>query len=162
MDETEVRITLRLPTSLRHRLARASVANNRSMNGEIVARLDWSFAAHPYAHLIRGLVELQEDLLTNTLELVLDDSVISELRLIAERRGMSVEGVVSKLIEGAIRNLDEKTALGEQIERVILATVADDRVRRQIDERRSRIDSEIASTANADNVKNDAPAKRKE
>lgn len=42
-DESEVRITLRLPASLRNRLAKASLANNRSMNGEIVERLDWSF-----------------------------------------------------------------------------------------------------------------------
>lgn len=39
-DQGEVRITLRLPSSLRDRLSAAADGNSRSMNGEIVARLD--------------------------------------------------------------------------------------------------------------------------
>src|SRR5690606_1276650 len=40
----EVRITLRLPGSLRDRLLEAADKNSRSMNGEIVARLEDSFS----------------------------------------------------------------------------------------------------------------------
>ncbi|TIU74217.1 MAG: Arc family DNA-binding protein [Mesorhizobium sp.] len=39
-DTTETRITLRLPTVLRDRLIEAARASSRSMNGEIVFRLD--------------------------------------------------------------------------------------------------------------------------
>lgn len=39
-DTTEARITLRLPTVLRDRLLKAAEQTNRSMNGEIVFRLD--------------------------------------------------------------------------------------------------------------------------
>lgn len=39
-DATEARITLRLPTVLRDRLLEAAAETNRSMNGEIVFRLD--------------------------------------------------------------------------------------------------------------------------
>lgn len=43
MSDTEVRITLRLPEKLRDRLQTASNLNNRSMNGEIVERLQYTF-----------------------------------------------------------------------------------------------------------------------
>ncbi|MER8979280.1 Arc family DNA-binding protein [Mesorhizobium sp. M0870] len=39
-DTTEARITLRLPTVLRDKLLKAAEESNRSMNGEIVFRLD--------------------------------------------------------------------------------------------------------------------------
>lgn len=37
--ETEIRFTLRLPETLRNRLATDAARNQRSLNGEIVARL---------------------------------------------------------------------------------------------------------------------------
>ncbi len=43
MEEQEVRITLRLPQGLRDRLTVASEANKRSMNAEIVWRIQDSF-----------------------------------------------------------------------------------------------------------------------
>lgn len=42
-DDQEARITLRLPTALRDRLAAIADASSRSMNGEIVSRLESSF-----------------------------------------------------------------------------------------------------------------------
>jgi hypothetical protein len=39
-NDSEARITLRLPTALRHRLTDAAQASSRSMNGEIVFRLE--------------------------------------------------------------------------------------------------------------------------
>jgi hypothetical protein len=42
-NSDEVRITLRLPARLRDRLSHAAEMNSRSMNGEIVERLDWTF-----------------------------------------------------------------------------------------------------------------------
>ncbi|MDR7034520.1 Arc family DNA-binding protein [Mesorhizobium sp. BE184] len=42
-DDAEIRITLRLPAKLRDRLEYSAGMNSRSMNGEIVDRLDWSF-----------------------------------------------------------------------------------------------------------------------
>ncbi len=44
MSDEEVRITLRLPARLRDRLQASAEETSRSMNGEIVARLDGSFA----------------------------------------------------------------------------------------------------------------------
>lgn len=44
-DDQETRITLRLPTRLRDQLARSAEETNRSMNGEIVARLELTFDA---------------------------------------------------------------------------------------------------------------------
>ena len=43
MPDEEVRITLRLPASLRDKLLSSADDRSRSMNGEIVERLDWSF-----------------------------------------------------------------------------------------------------------------------
>lgn len=41
-DTNEVRMTLRLPVAIRDRLIQTAEMNNRSMNGEIVERLDYS------------------------------------------------------------------------------------------------------------------------
>jgi predicted HicB family RNase H-like nuclease len=42
-DLFETRITLRLPAPLRDRLSKAATETNRSMNGEIISRLEESF-----------------------------------------------------------------------------------------------------------------------
>ena len=49
-DDLEVRITLRLSASLRDRLNERAEANERSMNGEIVSRLEESLRS-PYPEL---------------------------------------------------------------------------------------------------------------
>ncbi|MDE4619609.1 Arc family DNA-binding protein [Sinorhizobium meliloti] len=66
MPEEEVRITLRLPASLRDKLLASAEDRSRSMNGEIVERLDWSFdrATDERANLLKLVhdqdTELQE------------------------------------------------------------------------------------------------------
>ncbi|UDL03985.1 Arc family DNA-binding protein [Marinobacter sp. CA1] len=45
MKQTDPQYKLRLPQALKEKIEQASKANNRSMNAEIVARLDASFAA---------------------------------------------------------------------------------------------------------------------
>lgn len=45
-DDEEIRITLRLPARLRDQLADKANENVRSMNGEIISRLDASFLDH--------------------------------------------------------------------------------------------------------------------
>ncbi|WP_273727498.1 Arc family DNA-binding protein [Brucella gallinifaecis] len=46
MDDQEIRITLRLPFPLRDRLSESATSASRSMNGEIVERLEESFQAN--------------------------------------------------------------------------------------------------------------------
>ena len=116
-DETsEVRITLRLPAGLRDSLAEAADKHSRSMNGEIVTRLEWTLIAHPHAPLIRALLDMKEDLLRNQAEFLVSDDVAQRLREEADRRGWSVEQLVTRLISGAVQHLDEKTQLGKQLE----------------------------------------------
>ncbi len=55
MDEQEIRITLRLPFPLRDRLSESAASASRSMNGEIVERLEESFRVH--ALLAKALEE---------------------------------------------------------------------------------------------------------
>lgn len=52
-EDSEVRITLRLPASLRDSLTASADANSRSMNGEIVSRLSDSFDEERIAQLMR-------------------------------------------------------------------------------------------------------------
>lgn len=44
-SETQERFIVRFPDGMRDRIAEAAKANNRSMNSEVVARLERSFAA---------------------------------------------------------------------------------------------------------------------
>lgn len=46
-SETADRFIVRLPDGMRDRIAEVAKANNRSMNAEIVARLEHSFHAQP-------------------------------------------------------------------------------------------------------------------
>lgn len=52
-EDSEVRITLRLPASLRDSLAASADVKSRSMNGEIVSRLSDSFNDERIAQLMR-------------------------------------------------------------------------------------------------------------
>ena len=45
-SETQERFIVRFPDGMRDRIAEAAKANNRSMNAEIVARLEESFQSH--------------------------------------------------------------------------------------------------------------------
>jgi hypothetical protein len=82
MAETdeEVRITLRLPQKLRDRLISAAEMNSRSMNGEIVERLDYSF-----------------ERLTEDMQKLLDDA--SDNEFMAERLKAEMSTKVAKLEE---------------------------------------------------------------
>lgn len=53
-SETQDRFIVRLPDGMRERIKAAADANNRSMNSEIVARLQASFDAFPKEVQTRG------------------------------------------------------------------------------------------------------------
>lgn len=58
------RHNLRLPTDLKKKLAHSAVDNGRSMNAEILARLEQSFAPSPMReieNLVRGITALSDD-----------------------------------------------------------------------------------------------------
>jgi len=58
------RHNLRLPTELKKKLAHAAVDNGRSMNAEILARLDQSFAPSPMReieNLLRSMTALSDE-----------------------------------------------------------------------------------------------------
>ncbi|WP_199923556.1 Arc family DNA-binding protein [Sinorhizobium fredii] len=58
------RHNLRLPTELKKKLAHSAVDNGRSMNAEILARLDQSFAPapmHEIENLLRFVVALRDE-----------------------------------------------------------------------------------------------------
>ncbi|UFS83175.1 Arc family DNA-binding protein [Rhizobium sp. T136] len=74
------RHNLRLPLELKKKLAHSAVDNGRSMNAEILARLEASFApdtAREIENLLRGLIGLNDndrakalDLLTKATEIL--------------------------------------------------------------------------------------------
>lgn len=51
------KFNLRLPDGMRERIAQAAKANNRSMNSEIVARLEASFSEGGIDELARELID---------------------------------------------------------------------------------------------------------
>ncbi|MGO4480418.1 MULTISPECIES: Arc family DNA-binding protein [Rhizobium] len=56
-ENDEVRITLRMPEGLRDRLRRGSLDSGRSMNNEIVDRLEQSFRSWPRVSIESALYE---------------------------------------------------------------------------------------------------------
>jgi len=121
MDDTEVRITLRLPGSLRDRLLEVADKNSRSMNGEIVARLEWTLIAHPHAYVLRALLDLHEKLLAGKDELEVPHHLQAEIRERASRRGLTPQKFLVSLLLEAINELDEKTELGQEFEKHLIA-----------------------------------------
>lgn len=62
-ERDESRHNLRLPPELKAKLAHAAIDTNRSVNGEILARLERSFEPDPLAEiaeLLRSLASLDE------------------------------------------------------------------------------------------------------
>lgn len=69
-DDNQTRITLRLPDDIRDRVASAGKQNNRSMNAEIIARLEESFIGTNSPDLVAKVASLSVALtLANTLRL---------------------------------------------------------------------------------------------
>ncbi|MFG1276531.1 Arc family DNA-binding protein [Xanthobacter autotrophicus] len=52
MTREDPQMKLRLPPDLKQRISEAAVANNRSLNAEIVGRLEWSFDPHAGAKFL--------------------------------------------------------------------------------------------------------------
>ena len=64
-SETQERFIVRFPDGMRDRIAEAAKSNNRSMNAEIVARLEKSFGGNPWLQEI-GLAEQLEEAAQNS------------------------------------------------------------------------------------------------
>ena len=77
------RHNLRLPLELKKKLAHSAVDNGRSMNAEILARLEASFApdtAREIENLLRGLTVLDEKDRTHALDLLMQATEILSKR----------------------------------------------------------------------------------
>ncbi|WP_429499314.1 Arc family DNA-binding protein [Robbsia andropogonis] len=115
---------LRMPDGMRDRISEAAKANNRSMNSEIVARIDSSFAlAEEVAHLRDGLETyrklsgIQQDMLRKTgqfLAMVLDLIPISsdsDKNLLSEWIKAYAQAVTEGDVSGAISAVEQIVAL---------------------------------------------------
>lgn len=78
------RFMLRLPDGMRDRLKDEAAKNNRSMNAEIIARLEASFAPEA-PELASGLAEAV--------------SIIEQQKDIIDRQGAQIEKILSEIIE---------------------------------------------------------------
>ncbi|MDX3927654.1 MAG: Arc family DNA-binding protein [Shinella sp.] len=105
---------LRMPDGLRDKLKAAAEENKRSMNAEIVARLDFSLIAHPHAYLLRALIDLQEKLLAGKEELFVPPWMQDELQKTADSRGVSAQKLLVRLLLEAMEQLDAETELGAE------------------------------------------------
>lgn len=111
-DELD-KFLLRMPDGLREKLKAVAEASSRSMNAEIVDRLSFSLIAHPHAYLIRALIDLHEDLLSNEVDLVVPYGLQNELRSIAAKRGVEPQQLLTSLVSAAIDQLDNETEVGK-------------------------------------------------
>lgn len=112
-DELD-KFLLRMPDGLRERLKATAEENNRSMNAEIVGRLEFSLIMHPNAYLIRALIDLQEKLLAGKDELTIPRGLQEELRERAHAIGMAPQKYLIALLLETINELDEQTELGQE------------------------------------------------
>lgn len=103
-DDSEVRITLRLPAKLRDRLSASADANSRSMNGEIVERLDWSLdrATDEIANLTQQLLDAEDQISKVSRE---NSNLQFELRTAQTERQ-----ALERLLNDALAKLEGHTA----------------------------------------------------
>lgn len=69
-SESQDRYIVRFPDGMRDRIAEAAKANNRSMNSEIIARLEASFESSIDEGTLTGLKKLMQDREDNLLATV--------------------------------------------------------------------------------------------
>lgn len=105
---------LRLPEGLRASLKTVADENNRSMNAEIVSRLEFSLRMHPHAYIIRALLDLQGELLAHH-SVTLSDEISEMLTERAERAGFSPSEFLNMLLRSALHEMDNKTEIGLKI-----------------------------------------------
>lgn len=118
---------LRLPTGLKEQIKVIAEDNGRSINSEIVSRLEYSVSAHPYAALIQSLMNFNKELMDgNAEEITLLPAVQSEIRRLAKERGVSAQVFASRLAIGAIEQLTEQTELGQRLSEYVMAAIQRD------------------------------------
>ncbi|WAJ31448.1 Arc family DNA-binding protein [Antarcticirhabdus aurantiaca] len=103
---------VRLPDGMRDWLKDAAEENGRSVNAEIVSRLLFTKQAHPHAYLIRALIDLQEELLSDKADLVVPTDIQEDLRSMARAKGIPPQDLLINLLIEAIRHLDSDTEIG--------------------------------------------------
>lgn len=121
-DELD-KFLLRMPRGLREKLKAVAEGNNRSMNAEIVGRLEFSLIAHTHAYLIRALLALQEDLLGSANEVYLPDNLKADVVRLADERGMSSQRFLTALLIEAIGELDNNTEIGQELSNRIYSMI---------------------------------------
>jgi len=125
-DELD-KFLLRMPDGLRARLKALAEENGRSMNAEILARLDFTLIAHPHAYLLRALLDLHEKLLSGKEELVVPPGLQDEIRDLALERGVSPQQLLVTLVLQAMNHVDEKTEIGEEFAEHVASMERSDR-----------------------------------
>jgi predicted HicB family RNase H-like nuclease len=122
-SDKQAQFMLRLPDGMRERLKETAAENGRSMNAEIVERLEAS-EGHPNTFLIRAMINLHEKFLTRKEELKIDPGVQDEIHNTAVSIGLSAQQFLSRLIMQSINHLNMMTDLGKQLEKEILEQYA--------------------------------------
>lgn len=140
--QTDPQFKLRLPANLKDRVEEAAGANNRSMNAEIVARLESSFERHPAAEDLAQAWEVAEDLrqqLKSRLDHINDvvrdyearyENLTNELQERREKRMDHIERMA------ALREENLKLRLERELDRTRKRLETD---RRDLDERLKRV-----------------------
>ncbi|MGN7771812.1 Arc family DNA-binding protein [Phyllobacterium sp. 22552] len=115
MAREDLHFRLRIPEELKHQVQAAASLSHRSMTAEIVSRLESTFD-DPKLPLIRALSELQEELLLDeATDVDLPPIVYERLKQEADRRGLTVQKLMRRLIAGAMFHLDEDTSVGKEL-----------------------------------------------
>ncbi|MDW9802784.1 Arc family DNA-binding protein [Sinorhizobium meliloti] len=113
--EEEIRITLRLAASLRDKLSRAADGNERSMNGEIVARLENSFESNVDPKALTDAFAIAEDM-RSRVEQQWNYLQEVERKLLEERKQIS-EQLRAKRAELAHHIWERRARVREELER---------------------------------------------
>lgn len=103
LADTEVRITLRLPGKLRDRLTEAADASGRSMNGEIVGRLENSFGPSQDLEKSEYIRTLQAQLLSSYAS---ENENLKKLCMVNERLVLELGLAIAKAADGDLREIE--------------------------------------------------------
>lgn len=78
-SDTQDRFMVRMPDGLRDRIAEVAKENNRSMNAELVSRIESSFEAKDQSALAQRVAHLELELLARQLDLAWFSTLITDV-----------------------------------------------------------------------------------
>ncbi|TCK29004.1 Arc-like DNA binding dprotein [Ancylobacter aquaticus] len=118
MSREDLHFRLRIPEALKGRISASADANNRSMTAEMISRLETSFGP-PQDMLLQALAALGDKLLEDEHIVELPAAAVQTLREAAEKRGLSMEDLVNRLVTKAAYHIGAKTDVGLELLRRI-------------------------------------------